>query len=169
MEKVKELEKEIPRLGDTLARKEKTIQDMKEGMLFMETLFDGIHEEIMVVDEHFSVRDANKVFLKHHGQEKADVLGKECYTVMYGFESPCSFHDQPCPLEKAKEIGAMGVFESKDGDKVKVYSVGISDCPYSCEVCAGPHVTKTGQLGHFKILKEEASSAGVRRIKAILE
>jgi len=103
MEKAKELEKEIQRLGNTLARKEKTIQAMKEGMLFMETLFDGIHEEIMVVDENFSVRDANKVFLKHHGQEKADVLGKGCYTVMYGFESPCSFHDQPCPLEKAKE------------------------------------------------------------------
>jgi len=69
-------------------------------------------------------------------------------------------------LEKAKEIGAMGVFESKYGDKVKVYSVGAPDCPYSCEICAGPHITKTGQLGHFKILKEEASSAGVRRIKA---
>jgi len=72
-------------------------------------------------------------------------------------------------LEKAKEIGAMGVFESKYGDKVKVYSVGASDCPYSCEICSGPHIEKTSQLGHFKILKEEASSAGVRRIKAILE
>ena len=72
-------------------------------------------------------------------------------------------------LEKAKEIGAMGVFESKYGDKVKVYSVGTPDCPYSCEICAGPHIYKTGELGHFKILKEEASSAGVRRIKAIVE
>jgi len=72
-------------------------------------------------------------------------------------------------LEKAKEIGAMGVFESKYGDRVKVYSVGTPDCPYSCEICSGPHVTNTSQLGHFKILKEEASSSGVRRIKAILE
>lgn len=72
-------------------------------------------------------------------------------------------------LEKAKEIGAMGVFESKYGDKVKVYSVGTPQCPYSCEICAGPHITQTSQLGHFKILKEEASSAGVRRIKAIIE
>jgi len=72
-------------------------------------------------------------------------------------------------LEKAKEIGAMGVFESKYDDKVKVYSVGTPDCPYSCEICSGPHIEKTSQLGHFKILKEEASSAGVRRIKAILE
>jgi len=72
-------------------------------------------------------------------------------------------------LEKAKEIGAMGVFESKYGDKVKVYSVGMSDCPFSCEICAGPHIKKTGELGRFRILKEEASSAGVRRIKAVLE
>lgn len=72
-------------------------------------------------------------------------------------------------LEKAKEIGAMGVFESKYGDKVKVYSVGMPDCPFSCEICAGPHIKSTGELGHFKILKEEASSAGVRRIKAVLE
>ena len=71
-------------------------------------------------------------------------------------------------LEKAKEIGAIGVFESKYGDKVKVYSVGTPDCPYSCEICAGPHITHTGQLRHFKILKEEASSAGVRRIKAVV-
>jgi len=71
-------------------------------------------------------------------------------------------------LEKAKEIGAMGIFESKYGDKVKVYSVGAPQCPYSCEICAGPHITHTGQLGHFKILKEEASSAGVRRIKAVV-
>jgi len=72
-------------------------------------------------------------------------------------------------LEEAKKMGAMGVFESKYKDKVKVYSVGTPECPFSCEICAGPHVEKTGQLGHFKILKEEASSAGVRRIKAAVE
>lgn len=68
-------------------------------------------------------------------------------------------------LKEAKEKGAMGVFESKYGDRVKVYSIG----DFSCEICAGPHVTNTNQLVHFKILKEEASSAGVRRIKAVLE
>jgi alanyl-tRNA synthetase len=68
-------------------------------------------------------------------------------------------------LEDAKKKNAMGVFESKYGDRVKVYSVEN----FSCEICSGPHAQKTGELGHFKILKEEASSAGVRRIKAILE
>ncbi len=68
-------------------------------------------------------------------------------------------------LEEAKKQGAMGVFESKYGDKVKVYSIE----GFSKEICAGPHAERTGQLGHFKIIKEESSSAGVRRIKAILE
>ena len=72
-------------------------------------------------------------------------------------------------LDKAKEIGAMGVFESKYGEKVKVYTVGQGNEVVSREICGGPHVEHTGILGHFKIQKEESSSAGVRRIKAILE
>ena len=68
-------------------------------------------------------------------------------------------------LEEAKKSGAMGVFEGKYGENVKVYSIG----DFSREICAGPHVENTGVLGKFKIIKEEASSSGVRRIKAILE
>jgi alanyl-tRNA synthetase len=67
-------------------------------------------------------------------------------------------------LGEAKGKGAMGVFESKYGEKVKVYTVG----DFSKEICGGPHVENTGTLGHFKIQKEESSSAGVRRIKAVL-
>ena len=68
-------------------------------------------------------------------------------------------------LEEAKKSGAMGLFENKYGEKVKVYTIG----DFSKEICGGPHVKHTGELGHFKIKKEESSSAGVRRIKAILE
>lgn len=68
-------------------------------------------------------------------------------------------------LGEAKAQNAMGVFESKYGEKVKVYSVG----DISKEICGGPHVKNTGELGHFRIKKEESSSAGVRRIKAVLE
>ncbi len=68
-------------------------------------------------------------------------------------------------LEEARKSGAIGLFENKYGDKVKVYTIG----DFSKEICGGPHVTHTGELGHFKIKKEESSSAGVRRIKAILE
>jgi len=80
-------------------------------------------------------------------------------------------------LAEAKQRGAMGVFDSKYGERVKVYTVsklsenGQIDYQdaFSQEICGGPHVAATGGLGHFKILKEEASSAGVRRIKAVLE
>lgn len=68
-------------------------------------------------------------------------------------------------LEEAKASGATGLFENKYGDKVKVYTIG----DFSKEICGGPHVERTGNMGHFKIKKEEAVSSGVRRIKAILE
>ncbi len=72
-------------------------------------------------------------------------------------------------IDKAKEIGAMGVFESKYGELVKVYGIGEGNDRVSLEICGGPHVGNTSELGHFRIQKEESSSAGVRRIKAILE
>lgn len=68
-------------------------------------------------------------------------------------------------LEDAKKSGAIGLFENKYGDKVKVYTIG----DFSKEICGGPHVERTGTMGKFVIKKEEASSSGVRRIKAILE
>ena len=67
-------------------------------------------------------------------------------------------------LEEAKASGATGLFENKYGDRVKVYTIG----DFSKEICGGPHVTHTGELGTFKIKKEESSGSGVRRIKAIL-
>ena len=67
-------------------------------------------------------------------------------------------------VDEAKNSGAIGLFESKYGSKVKVYTVP----GFSREICGGPHAARTGELGRFEIKKEEASSAGVRRIKAVL-
>lgn len=67
-------------------------------------------------------------------------------------------------VEEAKKSGAIGIFESKYGDKVKVYTMG----KFSKEICGGPHAQRTGELGVFKIQKEESSSSGIRRIKATL-
>ena len=66
--------------------------------------------------------------------------------------------------EDAKKSGAIGLFTDKYGDRVKVYTIG----DFSKEICGGPHVTHTGDMGTFKIKKEESSSSGVRRIKAVL-
>ena len=67
--------------------------------------------------------------------------------------------------EEAISLGAEAMFIEKYGDIVTVYKIG----DVSLELCGGPHVENTNKLGHFKIKKEEASSAGVRRIKAVLE
>ncbi len=67
-------------------------------------------------------------------------------------------------VEDAKNRGAIGLFGDKYGEKVKMYTIG----EFSREICGGPHVEKTGDMGTFKIKKEQASSRGVRRIKAVL-
>lgn len=67
-------------------------------------------------------------------------------------------------VEEAKGKGAVGLFEHKYGDQIKAYKIG----DFSYEICGGPHAGNTGELKSFKIIKEEASSAGVRRIKAVI-
>ena len=68
-------------------------------------------------------------------------------------------------VPEAKAQGAIGLFESKYGERVRVYTMGS----FSKEICSGPHAQNTSELKHFRILKEESSSAGVRRIKAVIE
>lgn len=72
---------------------------------------------------------------------------------------------QEMTVDEAKLSGAIGIFDQKYGQTVKVYSIE----GYSREICGGPHASNTHELGSFKILKEESSSAGVRRIKAVIE
>jgi alanyl-tRNA synthetase len=71
--------------------------------------------------------------------------------------------------DEAEKRGARGLFGEKYGDIVRIYEVGKGDERFSIEFCGGPHVERTGILGRFRITKEEASSQGVRRIKAVLE
>lgn len=91
---------------------------------------------------------------------------------------PVTFH--LTTVDGAKDEGAIGVFDDRYGSEVKVYVMGepsakvagtgkVGDGPvFSKEICGGPHVSRTGMLGGFKIQKEESSSAGVRRIKAVV-
>ncbi|MCL2737772.1 MAG: alanine--tRNA ligase, partial [Alphaproteobacteria bacterium] len=67
-------------------------------------------------------------------------------------------------MADARAAGAIGIFDAADGEMVKVYRMG----DWSLEICGGPHAANTGELGAFKIQKEESSAAGVRRIKAVL-
>jgi len=76
------------------------------------------------------------------------------------------------PTKQALEMGALGAFGDRYGETVKIYQMGEGDDRFSFEICGGPHVDHTAQLNEdgkrFKITKEEASSAGIRRVKAIL-
>lgn len=81
---------------------------------------------------------------------------------------PMSFRE--IPTKDAFDEGALGAFGDKYGETVKVYTAGDPAGEwYSKEICGGPHVEHTGVLGHFRIVKEESSSAGVRRIRAVVE
>jgi alanyl-tRNA synthetase len=85
-----------------------------------------------------------------------------------------SFQEYPTKVAR-EEMGALGQFGDRYGDTVKVYKMIAdgADKPFSFEICGGPHVEHTGQLAEggkrFKIIKEESSSAGIRRIKAVLQ
>ena len=101
-----------------------------------------------------------------HGSKMTDEEKKKTEDLVNEYIS------QNLPVEKmemkkedALKLGAEAMFIEKYGDIVTVYKIG----DVSLELCGGPHVSSTGELGHFKIVKEEASSSGVRRIKAILE
>ncbi|RLG12165.1 alanine--tRNA ligase [Candidatus Pacearchaeota archaeon] len=86
-------------------------------------------------------------------------------------QDSCEVIKQEMSPEQAKAQGACGIFDKKYGKKVSVYTIKNpkTNKTFSKEICAGPHVKNTCELGHFKIIKEESSSAGVRRIKAVLE
>ncbi len=83
-------------------------------------------------------------------------------------EQDLPVHFEEMTVAEAKARGAIGLFEEKYGDKIKVYFMGNESNDFSKEICGGPHVTHTGDLGSFKIQKEEAVSAGIRRIKAMV-
>ena len=86
------------------------------------------------------------------------------------WDLPVSFKEYP--TDEAFKMGAIGAFGDRYGDTVKVYQMGEGDKRVSFEICGGPHADHTGQLAEggktFKITKEEASSAGIRRVKAVL-
>ncbi len=105
-----------------------------------------------------------------HGDKMTDEQLKTVETIVnekIADALPVSFEE--VSVEEAHNRGALGVFDDRYGEKVKVYKMGDGDDKYSLEICGGPHVGNTKELGHFKIVKEEAVSQGVRRIKAVLE
>ena len=98
---------EIARLKAELEEREQDLERFKVSNLFLEALFDGISEEIMVVDSDGNIRDANRTFLEKYGLEKSKVLGLKCSEIKTRTGGPCILEGEACPLEKAKNSGEM--------------------------------------------------------------
>ena len=105
----------------------------------------------------------------HHEKVSRDVLDQVEAYVNEAIQKACDVVIEQMPKEEAQEKGVEGSFWEKYPDVVNVYMVKCSDgTVFSQELCGGPHVQNTKNMGTFKITKEEASSSGVRRIKATL-
>lgn len=128
-------------------------------------LGEGVHQAGSNITEERARFD-----FTYPGKVSRDILDAVESYVNEAIEADCLIETEILDKETAKKQGVEGSFWEKYPEKVTVYRVkGANGALYSQELCGGPHVLKTGSMGHFRIVKEEASSAGVRRIKAILE
>jgi len=100
-----ETEKEIERLKNKLAGKKKEIKKLQTTNLFMETLFNGISEEIMVIDNNFNINDVNKACLERCRLQKAEMIGRKCKSIKERPWAPCTQDGVVCPAERAGRNG----------------------------------------------------------------
>lgn len=151
------------------------LADNSEETTKLHTATHLLHEALRrVLGDHVEQKGSNinqerLRFDFSHGEKMTDEQKAEVERIVneqIDAALPVSF--ELMTVDEAKERGAIGLFDDKyaqiDGGKIKVYKMG----DFSMEICGGPHVENTKELGGFKIKKEEASSAGIRRIKAIL-
>jgi alanyl-tRNA synthetase len=147
------------------------LADQSEQTTSLHTATHLLHKSLqLVLGDHVKQRGSNITperlrFDFSHPQkmtpeekERVETLVNEAIEADY----PVTF--ETMTIAEAREAGAMALFDAKYDEQVKVYSIG----DFSKEVCGGPHVDKTGTLGRFRIKKEGSSSAGVRRIRAVL-
>ena len=118
LEEKDELFNEIDNLKKRLAKKNRQIKELKKNNLFLESLFNGISEEIMVIDQDYRVNDVNKVFLDRYGLRKSNVIGTKCYEIEGRSWVPCREDKRHCPAERALRSGEMvEITHSYEGEK----------------------------------------------------
>ena len=147
------------------------LAEQNETTIAYHTATHLLHKALQIVlGEHATQKGSNitkerlRFDFAHHQKVTNEELEKVQEIVNEQIQRDLPVTCEEMTLEEAKSAGATGLFENKYGDKVKVYTIG----DFSKEICGGPHVEHTGVLGKFVIKKEEASSSGVRRIKAVL-
>jgi alanyl-tRNA synthetase len=149
------------------------LADHEPGTIRHHTATHLMYEALRrVLGEHVVQRGSNVNsdrlrFDFSHTEKMTDEQKKEVESIVneqIKADLPVSVQEHP--TKEAFKLGAKGAFGDKYGETVRVYTIGDAAKPFSREICGGPHVEHTGEIGHFKILKEESSSSGVRRIKA---
>ena len=131
-----------------------------EGCFYSEVKVEDVPE---IVEEHLLKGRMVKRLLYKETVTPEEIKGVED-EVNNVIASSIPVTCEEMSVEKARAEGAIGVFGDRYGELVKVYTIGT----YSKEICGGPHAVNTNELGTFKIQKEQSSSSGVRRIKAVL-
>ena len=148
------------------------LADHSEATAQLHTATHLLHKALrMVLGDHVAQKGSNitaerlRFDFSHPDKMTPEQLAKVEQIVNEVIASDVPVICEEMAIEDARNSGAIGLFGNKYGERVKVYSVG----DFSKEICGGPHASHSGELGHFRILKEESSSRGVRRIKAVLE
>jgi len=162
---------EIERLKNKLAEKKREIKKLKTTNLFMETLFNGISEEIMVIDNDFNINEVNRAFLERCGLKKSELIGRQCRTIKERPWAPCTREDISCPAERAARTGEMveisHLYRAPETNEIKEFTTITyplkdegENIRYFLEISRD--VTEYRQL----ILKLQRSE---KRLKAILD
>lgn len=170
-DKAFEKHKEISKQGADKAFKG-GLADSSEATTRLHTATHLLHRSLQIVlGDHVKQKGSNitserlRFDFSHPAKMTSEEMRKVEDLVNEAIKKKLPIEVETMSLEEARNVGATALFAGKYGEQVKVYSIG----DFSKEVCGGPHVKNTGELGNFKIKKEEASSAGVRRIRAALE
>jgi two-component system sensor kinase FixL len=165
-----DLTKEISRLKRDLTRKSKELDELRIRNIFFEGLFDGISEEIMVVDPDLIIRDVNKTFQEKCGLEKQDLIGHKCHDIRERYWAPCHFSERSCPLvtakAKRKRVEYTHRYKDPEGNPKElvliVYPLMGQDEKADFFIEISRDVTELGQV----IRKLQASE---KRFRAILD
>ncbi|TVR03950.1 MAG: alanine--tRNA ligase [Spirochaetaceae bacterium] len=148
------------------------LADHSEMTTRLHTATHLLHKALrMVLGDHVAQKGSNitqerlRFDFAHHDKMSDEELQRVEAIVNEQIDRDLPVSFATMTLEEARDSGAIALFGNKYDEVVKVYSIG----DFSKEVCGGPHVEHTTQLGRFRIVKEQSSSQGVRRIKAVLE
>ena len=147
--------------GGLASRDEQTVRLHTATHLLHQALRDVLGPQVAQKGSHITPKRLRFDF-SHPAKLTPDELARVEALVNGKIEADLPVIWEEMTLDSAKASGAIGLFEEKYGAMVKVYSIG----DYSREICGGPHVGQTGQLGHFQIVREQSNGAGVRRIRA---